>query len=54
MIVVWLPENPDEREAMAVAALQRGQSLGGWDTYGERCLAMYRKVIDRKRGCVQP
>lgn len=43
-------EHPAERAAMAVAALERVKRLGGWDAYGEQCLAMYREV----QGCKQP
>lgn len=48
--IQWMLDNPVKRQEMGHAALQRVQSLGGWDTYGERCLAMYREVLHRK-GC---
>ena len=47
----WMLDNPLERDAMAAAALQRVGGMGGWDDYGQRCLAMYQKVIDNKRKC---
>jgi starch synthase len=43
--LLWMIDNPRERDAMALAALQRVNSIGGWDEYGRRCLAMYKKVI---------
>jgi len=46
----WMLDNPVGRKEMSEAALRRVKSLGGWDTYGERCLAMYREVLHRK-GC---
>ena len=48
--IQWMLDNPVKRQEMGHAALQRAQSLGGWDTYGERCLAMYREVL-RGKGC---
>ena len=44
----WMLDNPLERDAMAAAALQRVNSIGGWDDYGQRCLAMYQEVISKK------
>ncbi len=45
--IEWLLDHPQEREEMGRAALCRVQSLGGWRTYGEKCLAMYRQVMAR-------
>lgn len=30
------------------AALERVEKLGGWNEYGERCLQMYRELVDAK------
>ncbi len=46
--VDWMIGHPVERANMGEAALERVKSLGGWDTYGEQCLAMYREVRARK------
>jgi glycosyltransferase involved in cell wall biosynthesis len=50
--VEWMIGHPQERAAMGIAALQRVKGLGGWDRYGEQCLAMYREVLARKRETV--
>jgi len=49
--VQWMLDNPMKRQEMGEAALQRVQQLGGWDAYGDRCLAVYRKVLAQK-GCI--
>lgn len=46
--VEWMIAHPAERAAMGTAALERVKSVGGWDRYGELCLAMYRDVLARK------
>jgi glycosyltransferase involved in cell wall biosynthesis len=48
--VEWMMGHATERAAMGAAALERVKGLGGWDRYGEQCLAMYREVLARKRG----
>jgi glycosyltransferase involved in cell wall biosynthesis len=50
--VEWMIGNPTERAAMGAAALQRVKSLGGWDRYGDECLAMYREVLAHNRSCL--
>jgi hypothetical protein len=40
-------DNPSKREEMGQAALQRVKIIGGWNAYGERCLAIYREVLNR-------
>ncbi|MBT8763364.1 glycosyltransferase family 4 protein [Desulfohalobiaceae bacterium Ax17] len=42
--------NPELQRGMAKAALNRVKFMGGWDTYGKKCLAMYRKVLSCKWG----
>lgn len=42
--IVYLYEHPDVREEMAQAALKRVENLGGWDTYGEQMLEVYRRA----------
>lgn len=41
----YLYENPDHRAEMGQAAMRRVQSLGGWDTYGERVMEVYNKLL---------
>lgn len=41
----WLADNPDEREAMSSRALARVQACGGWHTYGENAICIYKKVL---------
>jgi len=48
--VEWMIGHPTERAGMGAAALQRVKGLGGWNRYGEQCLAMYREILARKRG----
>lgn len=43
--VLYLYENPDVRQQMAAAALDRVRSLGGWDTYGEQITNCYRAAL---------
>lgn len=47
--IEWMLSHPREREAMGEAAMAMVANLGGWNAYGEACLAMYREVIARKR-----
>lgn len=47
--VQWMMGHETERGGMGAAALERMKGLGGWDRYGEQCLAMYREVLARKR-----
>jgi glycosyltransferase involved in cell wall biosynthesis len=48
--VEWMIGHPTERADIGAAALQRVKGLGGWNRYGEQCLAMYREILARKRG----
>jgi glycosyltransferase involved in cell wall biosynthesis len=43
--IVYLYENPAERQRMAAAALARVRSLGGWNSYGERMAACYEVAL---------
>lgn len=45
--LVRLAAEPALRQAMAEAALRRVQSIGGWDTYGEVSLALFRDLAAR-------
>jgi glycosyltransferase involved in cell wall biosynthesis len=45
--ICWMLDNPSKREEMGQAALQRVKIIGGWNAYGERCLAIYREVLNR-------
>lgn len=47
--VLYLYEHPEVRDEMAQAALQRVQSLGGWNEYGRQAVATYRSALERKR-----
>jgi len=46
--VEWMLDNPQGRAKMAAAALSRVKELGGWRTYGERSLQIYRELVLRK------
>jgi glycosyltransferase involved in cell wall biosynthesis len=48
--ILYLYEHPDVREAMAQAARERVQRLGGWDEYGNRTLSMYEDALARRLG----
>ena len=43
--VLYLYENPDVRDRMAQAALERVQSLGGWNDYGQQAIDAYQKLL---------
>jgi glycosyltransferase involved in cell wall biosynthesis len=43
--VVYLYENPQVREQMSCAALQRIRSLGGWNSYGRRAIEIYQQLL---------
>jgi starch synthase len=45
--IEFLYSNPDTRDAMGDAALRRVQSIGGWKSYGERSLGLYRSALCR-------
>jgi len=44
--VLELYHNPDLRDKMAQAALQRVQSVGGWDEYGDRSIQAYKRLLE--------
>jgi glycosyltransferase involved in cell wall biosynthesis len=48
--IVYLYEHPDLRNAMAQAARERVQHLGGWDDYGNRMLAVYEDALSCRLG----
>jgi glycosyltransferase involved in cell wall biosynthesis len=51
--VEWMIRHPTERAGMGAAALERVKGFGGWNRYGDQCLAMYREILARKRGAAQ-
>jgi glycosyltransferase involved in cell wall biosynthesis len=46
--VEWLITHPLEHSVMKAAALSRVAKLGGWNEYGDRCLQMYRALVEAK------
>jgi glycosyltransferase involved in cell wall biosynthesis len=46
--VLYLYEHPDVRDAMAQAARQRVQRLGGWEDYGNRTLSTYEEALSHR------
>jgi len=47
--VLRLYEDPVLREEMSAAALRRAHGLGGWKSYADRALLVYReRLADRK------
>ncbi|MGA2982455.1 MAG: glycosyltransferase family 4 protein [Terriglobia bacterium] len=48
--VEWMIGHVTERARMGAAALERVKDLGGWNRYGELCLAMYHEILARKGG----
>jgi glycosyltransferase involved in cell wall biosynthesis len=45
----WMLDNPELRDQMAAAAIERVKSLGGWDKYGE-CVESVYKVLTSRHG----
>lgn len=43
-----LAHNPQLRDEMAKYALESVQKLGGWDSYGEEIIKVYKKIISEK------
>lgn len=43
--LVWLYEHTEERREMRAAALKRVHNIGGWDSYGERMLETFERLI---------
>lgn len=43
--ILQLYQHPDQRVEMAKAALRRVQSMGGWDTYGNRAMSCYQEAV---------
>ena len=48
--ILYLYEHHDVREAMAQAARQRVQRLGGWEDYGNRMVSTYQDALPRRLG----
>jgi alpha-maltose-1-phosphate synthase len=42
-----LADNPEQRAAMGKRALARVQTLGGWNNYGEKAIAIYAEVLQK-------
>lgn len=40
-----LADNPEKRQAMSVAALQRVNLIGGWDSYGDQYATLIRELF---------
>ncbi len=43
--ILYLYENPHQRVEIGQAARRRVQNLGGWDTYGQRVMEVYNKLL---------
>jgi glycosyltransferase involved in cell wall biosynthesis len=43
--VIYLYENPKERDLMAERALAKVHNMGGWHSYGQAMLDVYQKLI---------
>jgi glycosyltransferase involved in cell wall biosynthesis len=50
--IEFLYRNPNVREVMGRAALQRVKALNGWNQYGARALEMYKEILDSR--CSEP
>ena len=44
----WLADNPDFREAMSIAALEKVRSIGGWEYYGQSMHDFIFGLINKK------
>ena len=45
--IEWMMDNSAMRDQMATAALARVKQLGGWDTYGDHVVSIYRELLSR-------
>jgi glycosyltransferase involved in cell wall biosynthesis len=43
--LIWLYQHPEARERMRAAALRHVRDLAGWDTYGDRMLETFRRLM---------
>jgi starch synthase len=43
----WMMDNPEARDTMGAAALERVKSLGGWERYGDCVERAYRELAER-------
>jgi glycosyltransferase involved in cell wall biosynthesis len=41
----YLADHPDERDAMGERAFAKVQSLGGWKSYGDQAVAIYKSLL---------
>jgi alpha-maltose-1-phosphate synthase len=46
--ILYLYRNPELRDEMSQAALQRVRSLRGWNDYGERAVAIYQEALAQR------
>ena len=46
--VQWMLDNEGKHREMGEAALRRVKALGGWESYGKKCLAVYQEVVSRQ------
>jgi len=47
--IEWMIDNPELRDQMAAAALERVRTLGGWDRYGESVQSVYQQLALRHK-----
>lgn len=45
--IIYLYENPDIREQMALAALEKVRHIGGWDRFGENVINTYQMLLQK-------
>jgi hypothetical protein len=43
----YLADNPDERSFMGQRAITHVQSIGGWQSYGEKAMAIYSETLEK-------
>lgn len=43
----YLADHPDEGSAMGQRALERVQNIGGWQSYGEKAMAIYSETLQK-------
>jgi starch synthase len=44
-----LADDPEQRQRMSAAALQRVQCIGGWDLYGENIVATVKELLHARQ-----
>lgn len=43
----YLADNPDERSSMGQRAITQVQKIGGWQSYGEKAMAIYSETLEK-------